>query len=232
MTDPARGGSGNGPERALEAITLAIARSAKADPPPSLPASAGPLPRSPTTATQPPHPQKSSTTGRYRNESATAPIVVIGATDPFGQSTSSARGGSGNGPERALEAITLAIARSAKADPPPSLPASAGPFPRSPKTHPHLRPALPIPSPNRFRTACLRSYCNGIRIVQSGPFCVNMSDRPRARRQRERAGASIGSDHPCHRAQRESRSSPELPCERRTVPAEPQDASTQAPRPA
>ena len=34
---------------------------------------------------------------------------------------------------------------------------------------------------------------------------------------------------PLPRAQRESRSSPELPCERRTVPAEPQDASTPAP---
>jgi hypothetical protein len=68
------------------------------------------------------------------------------------RATLPARGGSGNGPERALEAITLAIAQSAKADPPPSFPASAGPFPRSPKTHPPQRPvrlemADPIATP-------------------------------------------------------------------------------------
>ena len=44
------------------------------------------------------------------------------------------------------------LARSAKSPPPPSLPASAGPFPRSP-----------------FKDTV---------IVKSGPFCVNRWDRP------------------------------------------------------
>jgi len=77
---------------------------------------------------------------------------------------------SGNGPERALEAITPSIAHSAKAPTPASFPASEGPIP---------------PPPTQ---------------------------------QRERAGASIGSDPPFHRAQRESLSFPKLPCERRTHP--------------
>ena len=59
-------------------------------------------------------------------------------------------GGSGIDPKQALEAIHKNPARSAKADPPPSFPASAGPFPRS-------------PSRNTF-------------IVKSVPFCVDMRD--------------------------------------------------------
>ena len=59
-------------------------------------------------------------------------------------------GGSGIDPKQALEAIHKNPARSAKADPPPSFPASAGPFPRS-------------PSRNTF-------------LVKSVPFCVDMRD--------------------------------------------------------
>ena len=65
-------------------------------------------------------------------------------------------GGSGIGPERALERPhpDPPSRDSAKAPPVPTFPASAGPIPRSP--------------------------CNNISIVKSVPFCVNRWDRPPA----------------------------------------------------
>ena len=74
----------------------------------------------------------------------------------------------------------------------PSLPARAGPVPRSFLTH--------------------------TVIVRSAPFCVNRWDRPRAQRQRDWGGASIEGDHTTTRAPRESYSPRSLPASAGMVP--------------
>jgi hypothetical protein len=196
-----------------------LAQSAKAHPPPSLPTSAGPIPRSPTHDSKPPSPPNITPTPS----------------------------GSGTGPERALEAITQtprATARklilpqaylraqdrsrgaspttqnhhlpqhhthtqrqrdragtsiggdhpnpsrnSAKAPPPPSLPASAGPIPRS-LTHDSKPPSPPniTPTPSGSGTGPERA----LKAITTTP-----------------------------RAKRESTSFPEPSCKRRTDSAEP-----------
>ena len=66
-------------------------------------------------------------------------------------------------------------------------------------------------------------------IVSSGPFCVNRWDRPRDEAQRDRSGASIGSDLTFpSRTARKLHPLPELPCEHRTGPAEPRHNPTTA----
>jgi hypothetical protein len=96
---------------------------------------------------------------------------------------------SGIGPQRALEAITKAP-RAPRESPilPRASSASAGLIPRSPTTHPPTRPTTPVPSPDHFRTACPQSFCKGIQIVQSVPFCVIVRDRPRANKYAKRSG--------------------------------------------
>ena len=86
-----------------------IAHSAKADPPPSFLSGAGPIPRSPCQPTT--------------HSSESPPSVSMSTTPERQRDGSVARVGSDH---------TLPFARSAKADPPPSFLAGAGPIPRSP----------------------------------------------------------------------------------------------------
>ena len=140
------GGSGIGPERALERRhpDPPSRDSAKAPPVPTFPASAGLIPRSPhprpnsiaRPAPQPPPKNLNPSTKRKPKRQIPKDRQVA---------THHARtGGSGIGPERALERRhpDPPSRDSAKAPPVPTFPASAGPIPRS-----HTRDSAPIARP-------------------------------------------------------------------------------------
>ena len=115
--------------------------------------------------------------------------------------------GSGIGPERALEAIHKKPARSAKADRPPSFPASAGSIPQSPPT-----------APRPIRDLSL--------MVDQSPLHLPLM----ASHLIEAAAGSVRSEH-WKRSTKNLRAAqkpilpPELTCERRIDPAEPPTAS-------
>ena len=129
---------------------------------------------------------------------------------------------SGIGPQRALEANSKNPSRTARK---PILPrassASAGPIPRSPKKSQRsgigpeqaLEAIKPIPSRTARKPILPRAS-------------LRASDRSRGAPKNRSGAGSDRSKHwkrssPSPRAQRESRSFPELPCERRFGPAEP-----------
>ena len=125
-----------------------------------------------------------------------------------------------------MEANTLySPARSAKTLPPQSLPASAGPTPRSPTGH-----TAPSPDRQTHPTTTHREPAQSkSALLHTGP---NLSATPAAGRPRGRVGVSIGGEHPLFpSAQRESPSSPEPPCERRPDPAKPHRAYSPIARP-
>ena len=155
------GGSGIGPERALERRhpDPPSRDSAKAPPVPTFPASAGPIPRS-LTATQP-H-RDSATIARPATQPAPKnlnPSAKRKPKRPISKDQQIAThhaltGGSGIGPERALERRhpDPPSRDSAKAPPVPTFPASAGPIPRSlTATQPH-RDSAPWPNPQHSHT--------------------------------------------------------------------------------
>ena len=126
----------------------------KLHPPPSFPASAGPIPRSPS-----PNPGTSP-------QDSPNPRSTPEVKPPQGEAQrhSMARSGSGIGPEQAQEAIKPPPARSAKTPFSPELPCErrtdpAEPQPRSTPKHSHQVPAPHHP-----------------RITKSDPFCVNVRD--------------------------------------------------------
>ena len=96
--------------------------------------------------------------------------------------------GSGIDPERALEAIQKKPAHSAKAHPPPSFPASAGPIPQSPPRHPTPSPEPQRRPPTKNQETSQRTHIQ--RLKASPP----LPHHTPTRQPRDRAGASIGSD--------------------------------------
>ena len=133
-------------------------------------------------------------------------------------------GGSGIGPERALERRhpDPPSRDSAKAPPVPTFPASAGPIPRSlTATQPHrdsatiARPATQ-PAPKNLNPSAKRK-----------PKRPIPKDQQIATHHARTGGSGIGPERALEaitltpRAQRESSSCPNVPCERRPDPAEP-----------
>ena len=112
---------------------------------------------------------------------------------------------SGTGPEQALEAIKPSLAHSANADPPPSFPASAGPNPRSPITTTHL-----------FND----NYFSSWATIKPSPYRNRPSSKPAAAGPGRSEHRNVDILSPLAR-QRESPAGPNVPCERRTDPAEP-----------
>ena len=198
---PTRCSSGNGPERALEAIIQTPSRTArKSPPPPSLPASAGPFPQShhPTahlirkTAINPTRP------GPTNPETSPQKTSAPEATQPA--PTPAAAGPGRSEPWRRTKPFPRAAAR--KLILPRASLASVGAVPRSAPTN---TPIHPHPLMDRGRTPGQETRPtrdNGSQRAQAHPIPGRSGVRP------ERA---LEANTPTHRAQRESSSFPEPP---------------------
>ena len=152
------GGSGIGPERALECRhpDPPSRDSANAPPVPTFPANAGPIPRSHTRDSAPSPDQQHRHTPKNLNPSTKRKPKRQIPKDRQIATNHARTGSSGVGPERALERRhpDPPSRDSAKAPPVPTFPASAGPIPRSPTrdppaTQPHRQTSNTTPSPDQ-----------------------------------------------------------------------------------
>jgi hypothetical protein len=116
------------------------------------------------------------------------------------------RSGSGTGPEQALEAIKSSprAQRESSSSPELTCVRRTDPAEPSPRHQPRATASESLPQV----------------IGCSVPFCVNRRATPQPKRQRDRAGASIGSDQILPSRAARKLILPELTCVRRTDPAE------------
>ncbi len=181
------------------------------------PAAAGPIPQSPPRHPTPsPEPQRRPPTKNQETSQRTH-IQRLKASPP--SHTTRPLGSRGIGPERALEAIHKKTCAQRKSRSSPELTCERRTDPAQPPTasHPIARTKAQTPTENPET-----SQHTHIQRLKASP--LSHITRPAGIRGigPERALEAIHKK-PC--AQRKSRSSPELTCERRTDPAEPPTAS-------